>query len=54
MRQKCQWQMFKDPTSVPEEIYTRSGRTKPTVFGSVARGAVDLPDPTVFGMPGSG
>ena len=29
-RQKCQWQMFKDPTQVPEEYYTRVGRTKPT------------------------
>ncbi len=35
-RQYCQWQMFKDPTAVPEEYYTRVGRTKPTVFGSAA------------------
>ena len=33
-RQKCQWQMFKDPTQVPEEYYTRVGRIKPTSFGS--------------------
>ena len=35
--QKCQWQMFKDPTQVPEEYYTRVGRTKPTAFGSKAQ-----------------
>lgn len=51
-RQKCQWQMFKDPTNVPEEYYTRVGRTKPEVFGSRARGAPDLPE--VTGMPGAG
>ncbi len=39
VRQKCQWQIFKDPTKTPEEYYTRNGRTKPTEFGSeVARG----------------
>lgn len=54
VRQKCQWTMYKDPTSAPEEVYTRSGRTKPAEFGSRAHGAVDLPDPTAFGMPGSG
>lgn len=54
VRQKCQWTMYKDPTSVPEEYYTRTGRTKPKEFGSSAMGAVDLPDPTSFGMPGSG
>lgn len=54
VRQKCQWTMYKDPTAVPEEIYTRTGRTKPQAFGSGAHGAVDLPDPTAFGMPGSG
>lgn len=53
-RQKCQWTMYKDPTGAPEEVYTRTGRTKPTTFGSSAHGAVDLPDPTTFGMPGSG
>lgn len=54
VRQKCQWTMYKDPTTAPEEVYTRSGRTKPAEFGSRAHGAVDLPDPTVFRMPGSG
>ena len=39
VRQKCQWQMFKDPTKVPEEYYTRVGRTKPSAFGSKALGA---------------
>lgn len=52
--QKCKWTMYKDPTAAPEEVYERSGRTKPTEFGSRARGAADLPDPTVFRMPGSG
>lgn len=54
VRQKCQWTMYKDPTNVPEEMYTRTGRVKPAAFGSQAHGAVDLPDPTAFGMPGSG
>jgi hypothetical protein len=54
VRQRCQWTMYKDPTAAPEEVYTRSGRTKPGAFGSAAQGVVDLPDPTVFGMPGSG
>lgn len=51
-RQKCQWQMFKDPTQVPEEYYERVGRTKPDVFGSKAHGAEDLPE--IPGMPGAG
>lgn len=50
--QKCQWQMFKDPTKVPEEYYARVGRTRPEVFGSKALGAPDLP--VVTGMPGAG
>ena len=53
VRQKCQWQMFKDPTAVPEEYYTRVGRTKPTVFGSKAHGAKELPVINA-GMPGAG
>jgi hypothetical protein len=51
--QKCQWQMFKDPTTVPEEYYDRVGRAKPTEFGSNAHAADDLPDVTVA-MPGAG
>jgi hypothetical protein len=51
--QKCQWQMFKDPTAVPEEYYERVGRTKPTEFGSSKHAADDLPDITVA-MPGAG
>lgn len=51
--QKCQWQMFKDPTTVPEEYYTRVGRTKPTTFGSTAQGAPELPNMTA-GLPGAG
>jgi hypothetical protein len=50
--EKCQWQMFKDPTKVPEEYYERVGRTRPTAFGSKAHGAPDLP--VVSGMPGAG
>lgn len=53
VRQKCQWQMFKDPTQVPEEYYTRVGRTKPTAFGSKAHGAKELPVVNA-GLPGAG
>lgn len=53
VRQKCQWQMFKDPTNVPEEYYARVGRTRPSTFGSKAMGASDLPAP-MSGMPGAG
>ncbi len=53
VRQKCQWQMFKDPTRVPEEYYRRAGREKPAAFGSIAMGAPDLPD-TKSGLPGTG
>lgn len=52
-RQKCQWQMFKDPTKVPEEYYERVGRKKPAAFGSRAHGAQPLPDVTA-GLPGAG
>lgn len=51
--QKCQWTMYKDPTKVPEEVYTRVGRTKPAAFGSKAQGAKELPVINV-GMPGAG
>jgi hypothetical protein len=51
-RQKCQWQMFKDPTKVPEEYYERVGRKRPDTFGSKAHGAKELP--YVTGMPGGG
>jgi hypothetical protein len=51
--QKCQWQMFKDPTAVPEEYYERVGRTKPDRFGSKSHAAEDLPEITVA-MPGAG
>lgn len=50
--EKCQWQMFKDPTKVPEEYYERVGRKKPDTFGSKAHGAGDLP--VITGMPGAG
>jgi hypothetical protein len=50
--EKCQWEMFKDPTKVPEEYYERVGRKRPDTFGSKARGADDLP--YVTGMPGAG
>ena len=45
--------MFKDPTTVPEEYYTRVGRTKPTSFGSKAHGARELPVMNA-GLPGAG
>jgi len=50
--EKCQWQMFKDPTKVPEEYYERVGRKRPDSFGSKAHGAAELP--YVTGMPGAG
>jgi len=53
VRQKCQWQMFKDPTKVPEEYYERVGRTRPQAFGSRAMDAPELPSPR-SGMPGAG
>ena len=53
VRQKCQWQMFKDPTQVPAEYYERVGRTKPTAFGSKAQGAKELPVLNA-GLPGAG
>ena len=53
VRQKCQWQMFKDPTNVPEEYYARVMRTRPSAFGSKAMGASELPPPR-SGMPGAG
>jgi hypothetical protein len=33
-RTPCEWTIYKDPTAVPEEIYERAGRIKPTAFGS--------------------
>ena len=51
-RQRCQWQIFKDPTNVPEEYYERVGRRRPAAFGSRAQGAPELP--SVTGMPGAG
>jgi len=53
IRQKCQWQMFKDPTKVPEEYYERVGRKKPAAFGSKAQGARELPVVSA-GLPGAG
>jgi Fe-S-cluster formation regulator IscX/YfhJ len=53
VRQKCQWQMFKDPTAVPAEYYERVGRKKPDAFGSKAHGAGPLPNVTA-GLPGAG
>jgi hypothetical protein len=35
-RQKCSWTIYKDPTAVPDEVYERCGRSKPTEFGSAA------------------
>lgn len=52
-RQKCQWTMFKDPTTVPQELYARTGRTKTGKFGSAAVGAPPIPAAST-GLPGSG
>jgi hypothetical protein len=52
--QKCQWQLFKDPAAVPEEYYTRVGRSKPARLGSGAMGAAPLPAAGGHGLPGSG
>jgi len=52
-RQKCQWQMFKDPTAVPEEYYLRVGRTKPSVFGGGAHGGA-ITGGSSAGLPGDG
>ncbi|MDH3753223.1 MAG: hypothetical protein OEU32_05050 [Acidimicrobiia bacterium] len=54
VRQQCQWTMFKDPTAVPEEVYVRVGRTKPSVFGSSHFDAPELPDAGALGLPGTG
>ncbi len=40
---KCSWTMFKDPAQVPEEYYTRVGRTRPSAIGSKACGGVPRP-----------
>jgi hypothetical protein len=50
----CQYQMFKDPTNVPEEYYERVGRKKPKEFGSIATGASDLTGSSTAGLPGAG
>jgi hypothetical protein len=39
---KCQWTMYKDPRTVPAEIYERAGRTKPTSFGSEPGRMIDI------------
>ncbi len=54
VRQKCQWTMYKDPTTVPEEAYERVGRKKPSVFGSSHFDAGELPDAGALGLPGIG
>ena len=54
VRQQCQWEMFKDPTAVPEEYYTRVGRKKPEVFGSSHFEAIPLPEAGALGLPGTG
>jgi hypothetical protein len=37
--------MYKDPTAVPDEVYERCGRTKPSEFGSAAQAAGALDEP---------
>jgi hypothetical protein len=51
-RQRCQWTMYKDPTTVPEEVYERCGRTKPSQFGSEALGTAG--ETTTTGFLGGG
>ena len=53
-RQKCQWTMYKDPTTTPEEVYVRVGRKKPEVFGSSNFESSELPDAGSLGLPGTG
>lgn len=53
VREKCQWQMFKDPTAVPVEFYERVGRTKPDVFGGNAHGGA-IAGGSNAGLPGDG
>ena len=53
-RQRCQWQMFKDPTQVPAEYYERVGRVKPEAFGSSNFDAPEMPDAGALGLPGLG
>lgn len=53
-QQKCQWTMYKDPTTAPEDVYVRVGREKPNVFGSSNFDAGDLPDAGAMGLPGTG
>ena len=48
-RQYCQWQMFKDPTAVPVEFYSRVDRVKPEVFGSNGVPYADEGPATFFG-----
>ena len=40
---KCSWTMFKDPAAVPDEYYTRIGRTRPAAVGSRANGGRPKP-----------
>ena len=54
VRQRCQWQMFKDPTQVPAEYYERVGRVKPEAFGSSNFDAPEMPDAGALGLPGLG
>lgn len=39
----CAWTMFKDPAAVPDEYYTRIGRTRPPTIGSTACGGTPAP-----------
>lgn len=53
-KDKCRWQLFKDPAAVPEEYYSRVGRRKPRAFGSRALGTAPLSGSADHGMPGDG
>jgi len=52
-RQKCQWTMFKDSKTVPQELYARTGRAKTGKFGSAAVGAPPIATAST-GLPGAG
>jgi hypothetical protein len=53
VRQRCQWTMYKDPRTIPDEVYALTGRRKSGKFGSEEVGATPLPE-VVSGMPGAG
>jgi hypothetical protein len=41
VRDHCTWWIYKDPAAVPEEVYARTGNTKPDRLGGAARRGED-------------